>query len=188
MTNTKIILHGGFAKSEHPLQKNDEFFSEMLKDTPHEVNMLLVYFAEREDMVQLRIDQDKEQLTKNNIELKKLNFRVASEDSFENDCEWANVIYLHGGRTVRLMETLKKYPRVKQIFSGKTISGDSAGANVICQFFYSKNSKVIGEGLGILPLKVVVHYEEGAPDPLSEIEPQLETLFLREYETKVFYL
>ena len=184
---TKLILHGGFNKANGPIQKDNEFFQEMLKDTPDEVKILLVYFAEKEEKVPLRIEQDKEQFN-NNKGSKRLNFRVAAEETFEEDSKWADVIYLHGGRTVRLMDVLRKYPNVKEILSNKVIAGDSAGANAMGQLFYSKNSKEIGEGLGILPFKILVHYEDGAPNPLVDVESHLETLILHEYETKVVYL
>jgi hypothetical protein len=184
---TKIILHGGFNKNQGPVHQNDEFFGEILKDVPEEVNLLLVYFAEREDMIPVRIEQDKEQFIKNKGD-KTINFRVTSEETFEADCAWADAIYLHGGKTTRLMETLKKIPQAKQFLSNKTVGGDSAGANVLAKYFWSKNSKVVGEGLGFLPLKIIVHYEDGAENPLADVAPELETLFLHEYETKVIYL
>jgi peptidase E len=112
---------------------------------------------------------------------------VASEGTFVNDCLLADVIYLHGGNTVKIMEVLKRYQNLEQVFSDRIIAGDSAGVNVLGQLFYSKNSKEIGEGLKILPFKILVHYVDGAPNPLAQIEPDLETFFLHEYETKVFY-
>ncbi len=184
---TKYILHGGFNKIRGPVHQNDEFFNEILKDTPNEVKLLLVYFAEREEMIEARIEQDKGEFTKNSGS-KRIDFRVTSEETFEADCTWADAIYLHGGKTTKLMEALKKFPDMKKLLSNRTIAGDSAGANVLAEFFYSKNSKEIGEGFGILPIKIVVHYQDGVLNPLSEVEPELETLFLHEYETKVFYL
>ena len=182
-TKTKFILHGGFSQGKK--QQNDLFFQEMLKDTPDSVNVLLVYFAEAEEKVQLRIEQDKEEFNKNKGS-KNLHFRVASGVTFEKDCAWAHVVYLHGGRTVKIMESLSKYPNINQILSGRTVAGDSAGANALGKLFYSKNSKVIGNGLAILPLKIVAHYEDGVPNPLASIEPELEALLLHEYEMKIY--
>lgn len=183
---TKFILHGGFSIEKFPAQEDDLFFQEILKDTQDNVKILLVYFAEREDMVSLRIEQDKESFNKNK-ELKNLEFKIASLGNFIEECKWADVIYLHGGRTIRLMEKLEKYENIQQVFSDKTIAGDSAGVNVLAQSSYSKNSKEIKEGLKILPFKVVVHYIDGDANPLEEVETDIETIFLREYETKVFY-
>ncbi len=183
---TTFVLHGGFDR-EKPVQEDDEFFKEILTDAPEDAGLLLVYFAERDEKVPARIEQDKVQINKIKGS-KNVHFKVASEETFLQDCAWADVIYLHGGRTVRLMEVLKQYPDVEKVFSGKIIAGDSAGVNVLGQVFYSKNSKEIGDGLGILPFKVVVHYVDGMPNPLADIRPDVETLFLREYETVVKYL
>lgn len=183
---TEYILHGGFNKARGPVHQNDEFFGEIFKDTPNKVKLLLVYFAERDEMVEARTMQDKDQFIKNSGG-KKIDFRVASEETFEVDCAWADAIYLHGGRTVKLMEALRKFSNIRQLLSGRIIAGDSAGVNVLGKYFYSKNSKEIGEGFGILPFKIVVHHEEGAENPLAEIAPELETLFIHEYETKLFY-
>jgi len=183
---TKYILHGGFSVEKFPAQEDNPFFEEILKDVPEEAKILLVYFAEREEMIGLRIEQDKESFNKNKG-LKNLEFKVATKENFLEDCKWANVIYLHGGRTIKLMEQLNKYENIEQIFLNKAIAADSAGVNVLAQFSYGKNSKEIKKGLRILPFKVVVHYVEGNQNPLTDTEPNLETIFLREYETKVFY-
>lgn len=181
---TKYILHGGFNKERGPVQENDEFFQEMLRDAPDSVKLLLVYFAEREEMVDLRIEQDKEQFSKNKG-TKELEFKVATEESFLKDCQWADVIYLHGGRTVRLMAVLEKFQNLEQAFAGKVIAGDSAGANALGLLFFSKSSGEIGKGLGILPYKIVVHYADGAPNPLDDKLPGVETIVLHEYEIKI---
>lgn len=184
---TKFILHGGFSKENYPLQEDDIFFQEMIKDIPDSGKLLLVYFAEGEEKVEMRIGQDRESLAKN-CGNRKLDIRIALEESFAEDVAWADVIYLHGGDSLRLKEALIKHEGLSKMFSGKTIAGDSAGVNVLARFFYARKAERIEEGLGILPLKTVVHYQDGAPNPLADIEPETETLLLREYETKVLYL
>jgi len=181
---TKYILHGGFNKEEGYIK--DEFFQEMLKDALEDVKVLLVYFAESEEMRPIRMKQGIDQFEKNkgsrNTEIK-----IASTSTFIEDCKWADIIFFSGGRTVRLMEALKKYTSLNEVLKNKTIGGDSAGANFLAQYFYSKGSQEVGEGLGILPFKILVHYIDKMSNPLAEIEPNLETVFLREYETKVLY-
>ena len=179
---TTFIFHGGFASGIK--QQNDAFFQEMLKGTPEDVKILLVYFAEADDKVSLRTKQDTEEFDTNRGS-KKLQIKVATADTFQEDCAWADVIYLHGGKTIKLMESLCRYSDIRGLFSGKIISGDSAGAHALGRLFYSRNSKTIGKGLGILPFKIMAHYQDGMEDPFSNIEPGLETLLLREYEVKV---
>ncbi len=117
-----------------------------------------------------------------------MHYKIAGEKTFIQDCAWADLIYLHGGRTSKLLGVLKNYQNLGQAFEGKIIAGDSAGVNILGVLFYSKTSKEIGEGLRILPYKIVVHYVDDTPNPLANVEQYLETLFLREYETVVKYL
>jgi hypothetical protein len=181
---TKFVLHGGFNKEIGFIK--DGFFQEMLKDVPQDTKVLLVYFAESEEMKPIRTEQGINQFEKNR-DLRNIEIKITSPDTFIEDCKWADVIFFSGGRTMRLMEVLKKYKGLDEIFKGKTIGGDSAGANFLGLYFYSKGSQEVGKGLGILPVKIFVHYKDDIPNPLAEIEPDLETVFLREYEIKVFH-
>ena len=181
---TKFVLHGGFNKDKGYIK--DEFFQNALQDAPADVKICLVFFAELKEYLQLRIEQCKGQFN-NNKGLKNLEFKMASEENFLEGCAWADIIFLSGGRTVNLIESLKKFQNLRQVFKGKVIAGDSAGVNALGRFFYSIKTKEISEGLGILPFKIIVHYADDIGNPLSEIEQNLETLFLHEYETKILY-
>lgn len=181
---TKFVLHGGFAKGIK--QQNNAFFQEILKDTPEEAKILLVYFAEEEEKIPLRIKQDTEEFETNRGS-KKIKLRVASEKTFKTDCAWADAIYLHGGKTQRIKERLSLYSDIRDIFSGKTIAGDSAGVNVLSKLCFTKNTNTLVQGLGVLPLKTMCHYTENETRSFGDIEPKAETLLLRDYEIKVIY-
>lgn len=180
---TKYILHGGFDKNISYIK--DEFFQQTLKDTRDTVKIFLVFFAELDEYLELRIKQCKDQFN-NNKGSKTLEFKMASEENFLEGCAWADVIFLSGGRTAKIIEKLKNFQNVEQVFSGKIVAGDSAGANVLSQLCYSKKSKETTKGLGIIPFKIIVHYTEDMGNPLAEFEPNLETLFLHEYEIKEY--
>jgi peptidase E len=177
---TKYILHGGFDKNISYIK--DEFFQHALRDTPENVKIFLVFFAEFDEYLELRIKQCKDQF-ENNKGPKNLEFRIATEENFLDGCAWANVIFLSGGRTIKLIEKLKKFGNLKQVFDDKIVVGDSAGANVLGHSFYSRKTKEINDGLGIIPFKIIVHYTKDIGNPLADIEPNFETLFLHEYET-----
>ena len=180
---TKFVLHGGFDKNIKYIE--DEFFQQSFKDAPQNVKIFLVFFAESEEYLQLRIEQCKGQFN-NNKGSKNLEFKMATEENFLEGCAWADVIFLSGGRTANLLESLKKFQNLNKIFEGKIIAGDSAGVNALGHSFYNRKTKEIKEGLGILPFKIIVHYSDDMGNPLSEIEPNLGMMFLKEYETKVF--
>lgn len=178
---TKIILHGGFKPGES--QEDDAFFGEILKTAPQNAKVLLVYFAKEEDRIQKNYKEDVEQFTKNQGD-KHVALEIARKDDFIQQVLGSDVIYLHGGRTEKLLNALKEFPDFAKSVQGKIIAGDSAGANVLGAVFYS-GSMGIGEGLGILPVKMICHYTEENKDKLLTIKPELETIFLKEYETKV---
>ncbi len=180
---TKYILHGGFDKNISYIK--DEFFKQTLKDTRDNVKIFLVFFAEFDEYLDLRIKQCKDQF-ENNKGSKSLEFKMATEENFLDGCAWADIIFLSGGKTTKILEKLEKFKNLKQIFDNKIVAGDSAGANVLSQLFYSRKSKEITKGLGVIPFKIIVHYTEDMGNPLAEIEPNFETLFLHEYETKEY--
>jgi len=180
---TKYILHGGFDKNISYIK--DEFFQETLKDTRDNVKIFLVFFAEFDEYLELRIKQCKDQF-ENNKGSKNLEFKMATEENFLEGCAWADVIFLSGGKTTKIIDKLKKFENLERVFDNKIVAGDSAGANVLSQVFYSRKSKEITKGLGIIPFKIIVHYTEDMGNPLEEIEPNFETLFLHEYETKEY--
>lgn len=180
---TRYILHGGFDKNISYIK--DEFFKQTLKYTGNNVKILLVFFAEFDEYLELRIKQCKDQF-ENNKGSKNLEFKMATEENFLEGCTWADVIFISGGKTTKIIEKLKKFENLKQIFDNKIVAGDSAGANVLSQLFYSRKSKEITRGLGVIPFKCIVHYTEDMGNPLAEIEPNFETMFLHEYETKEY--
>jgi peptidase E len=179
---TKFILHGGF--TPHQKQEDDQFFKEILKDTPETAKILLVYFAKEDDRIPKNKEEDIEQFNKNKDQ-KTLSFDVANEELFLKQVEWADIVYLHGGDTIKLLGTLKKFPDLKKAFRGKVIAGDSAGANALSSVCYSNKADQVRHGLGILPIRIICHYSEQYKDKFGDNNSSLETLFLREYEFKV---
>lgn len=181
---TKYVLHGGFIPAQK--QENDAFFTETLKETPKRTKILLVYFAKEPDRVALNRAEDVEQFSKNSG-TRELSFEVANNRSFPEQIEKADIIYLHGGHTGKLLNELRKFKNLEELFMGKIIAGDSAGANVLCAAFYSLRIGA-GEGLSIIPIKIICHFSEENKDKMRQIKPNLETLFLRELQFKVFVL
>jgi peptidase E len=179
---TKFIIHGGFAPGKQ--QENDAFFQEILNTAPQEAKVLLVYFAKEEDRIDKNKKEDIEHFNKNKGD-KTIIFEVASGSMFTEQVQKADIIYFHGGHTVKLLEALKNFPNLKGLLGGKIVAGDSAGTNVLCSVFYSLK-RGVGEGFGIIPIKVICHYKEENKDKLREIRPDLETIILPEYQFIVY--
>jgi len=180
---TKFILHGGFERGAP--QENDAFFREILKTAPDNAKVLLVYFSGKNvEGVAKDVTGDMDQFNKNKGN-KSLSFEVAEKDSFPEQIKKTDVIYFHGGHSGKVLENVKQYPNLKELFEGKIVAGDSAGANVFTCAFYSEKAGAL-EGLGIIPIKLLSHYQEENKDKINHLRPDLETIHLKEYEFKVF--
>ncbi len=111
---------------------------------------------------------------------------TADPDKFEDQVKHADAIYFHGGTTSKLLEALKRFPNLASLLAGKTIAGESAGANVMGRYSYSKSADGVLEGLGLLPIKVIPHYSNDYAVKLDGVGEDLELVALKEYEFKVY--
>jgi peptidase E len=182
---TKFILHGGF----NPGQTNEDstaFYKEILKDAPEGASILLVPFAKDADRIPSATQKVTAELNSNKWQ-KNIKIEVADEGDFIQQLKSANVVYFHGGASIKLLEALKRYRGLKESLEGKIIAGESAGANVWSKFFYSPKADTVSEGLGILPIKIIPHYKKEYEGKLDKVGPDLELLLLPEYEYKVFH-
>lgn len=180
---TKFILHGGFMKGVR--QEDDNFFREILKTAPENTKILLVYFAEPPEKVDQRREEDLDSFNRNRGS-KVVSFDIATEKDFLKQIESSDIIYLHGGGSARIMEILKQYSGIEELFKGKIVAGDSAGANVLTRAFYSTTGGGLMYGLGIIPIKLICHYTPDKEGRLDGISDDLETLKLKEFEIRTY--
>lgn len=176
---------GGFNKNKTN-EDNHSFYSEILKDAKDGTKILLVPFAKDED----RIIPSTEKVSKEfkNISAgKNLQITVATYDNFINQLIDADIIYFHGGTSTKLLESLKPYGDISSYLEGKVVAGESAGANILCTYFYSPQADKVLEGFKILPIRLIPHYTEEKKNELNGYGDDLETLLLPEYEFKVIY-
>ena len=83
---------------------------------------------------------------------------------------------------------LKKYRNLKELFEGKIIAGESAGAYVLSSCFYSKSEGGIFKGLGFVPVKTICLYSGENREKLNDCPKNLEVLLLPDYAYKLFYI
>lgn len=180
---TKYVLHGGNAQDID--SRNDEFFKEILKDAPANPRILLVHFAGKPERKDINWERDTKQFERVKGD-RNLTFESADEQSFLDQILTADVIYFGGGTTQRLLDTIKKFAGLKELFNGKIVAGESAGANALSAFSYSKSGGGIFQGLGIIPVKTIPHYKGEHKEDLDAILGDLEILLLPEYKYRVF--
>ncbi len=181
---SKFVLHGGFTAGKTD-EDNHAFYAEILRDLPDRATILLCAFAKDPDRITAAINKVKSEFEKADSG-RKLSFVTADPDQFEDQVKDADAIYFHGGTTSKLLEALKRFPNLPSLLAGKTIAGESAGANVIGKYSYSKSADGVLEGLGLLPIKVIPHYSNVFAGKLDDVGKDLELVALKEYEFKVY--
>lgn len=152
---TKYILLGGYPHKA--LDGGRAFYEELVEGFTEPVKILICAFARPQNVWQKTLDED--QVTfEQKLPNKRFVLKLASQNEFLEQVAWADAIYFRGGITEDLLEELIKQPGWTSIVRGKTIAGTSAGANVLGEYYAALDSPEVKKGLGILPIKVIVHY------------------------------
>jgi len=190
---TRYILSGGY-----PWKAPDggkAFFEELARGYEEPVKILECLFARPED-AWTKAYVEEQELVARLLPDKNIEFQLARRDAFIEQIRWANTIYLRGGDTAALLAALAQYPGWEKELGGKTLAGGSAGAMVIAKYSYSIDELALEDGLGLLPIKVQVHYRsdynaphvdwDNADEALASYKEKLPVWNLGEGEFKVF--
>ncbi len=190
---TKFILVGGYVRKAADGGK--AFCEELVRGFDVPVKILDCFFAEPEELWARKFAIDKEffstQLPEKDLEL-----RMASVEVFAAQVQWADAIFLRGGLNDRLFPALRVDLAWTKHLGGKTLAGTSAGADALAKYTWGLDSLQLEEGLGLVPVKVLVHYlsDYNAPNidwnkaeaELRAFKEDLPLVALREGEFKVF--
>ena len=153
---TKYILVGGYPHKAPDWGRS--FCEELVKGFGEPVNILECLFSRPKESWNKAFSQDEEFFSKN-LPMRKLNMELATPTRFIEQLRLTNAIYFRGGNPLLLINTLKGIPGWQKELGGKTVAGSSAGADIIAKYYYHLDELQLRDGLGILPLKVLVHYE-----------------------------
>jgi peptidase E len=177
---TKIILHGG--NSSRPTDNNEKFFKEIISSVDKDnIIILCIYFARPARRWEESYAEDQSIFFARAIEMgKDVTTKLATYDLDElrEDMHSADVIFINGGIKGHLKSTLEELGNFRELASGKVLVGISAGANILCKYYYSSVSEGIKEGMGILQLKILTHYND------EEIDKEI-ILLLENYRESV---
>jgi len=191
---TKYILVGGYLHKAADGGK--AFLEELVKgfgqDRP--VRILNCLFARPQDIWEIKLEENKKLFSQyiNNFEL-----ILADPEKFVEQVKASDVIFLQGGYTEQLMKILSESGDWIKEVAGKTVTGTSAGAEVIAKYYYVCSTSRIGEGFGLLPIKFISHWHSGLDEyigfnwdkglqELKDYQEDLPIYALREGEFKVF--
>lgn len=189
---TKFIIHGGYTRYANDL--NHSFLHEVVKDMPGNGTLLIVLFATDDEKVDEYFRNFTDKFA-DNADGKKLNYTKATKEDFLNQVTAADAIYIQGGDTEKLKQVLQEYPEFAERIKGKTVAGSSAGAYVLSRYYYTNSQNKVLEGLGVLPIRTVCHYQSEIHsvsdniDPVSclnEFDNDMELVLLKDFEWKMF--
>lgn len=153
--------------------------------------MLVVLFARAEDTHTEAFQDETEKINRGTN--KHLNIINAVKDKFIEQIKQADAIVIRGGDSLKLLNLLKRHPQFKEAIKSKTVAGSSAGAYVLSKYYYSADYNKIFEGLGILPIRLICHYDskefdvkQSAREQLDKYPKSLDLVILKDHEWKVF--
>ena len=162
----RYILHGGATRIEN--DANKQFFAQMASDIPAGGTWLGIYFARPDlDGENTTFERDIPHFKIRVPERTDIKFILATEANWHQEILKADCVYLAGGNTQKLQQTLMTVPNARELFMlDKTYSGSSAGMYVLGRDSLDSVDEtgelVRLESLNILPYGMVAHY--GAPE------------------------
>lgn len=209
---TKFILSGGFANKAKDGGRS--FCEAVLSGARREMKILECLFALSDETWDGALEKDKQFFGKA-IPEAEIEFIMASADKFLEQLSSADAVYFRGGDTKRLKERLEAIEGWQSKLEDKIVIGSSAGAYILAKHYLDLSSEQpsLGEGFGLLPIKIAAHYEsdffskpvqktrsiESGPEVviekidwrnvdkiMAETEPELEYVPLREGEFRIF--
>jgi len=186
---TKFIIAGGVITKKNG---GKEFFEEFEKGFDEPIKILDVLFSRPEKTWEKVFEEDKK-FYKEKLN-KKFVLELAEPEDFAKQVEKSDIIFFRGGNTKRLLEVLKKDLSWIKFLDGKTLAGTSAGADAISRYYYDIEKMVVKEGLGLIPIKVIVHFNsENYPnvdwnDSVKQLENQGENLQVHKLEEGDFII
>jgi peptidase E len=147
-----LILAGG----QMDVKGGRAWVEALLQDCKSSAKVAFCLFA--------REESDWDQVVSGHIDLitrytdKRVNFKVFEAINFAEVSAWANVVVIVGGDPWRLKNTLEQYGNLMELWDGKTISGSSAGADIMVRRYMYLQDKVVQAGFGWVPVNVIPHW------------------------------
>ena len=181
---TKFILHGG--ETSRDSVNNVNFFKEMLVGFSGEVKVICAYFSRPKEQWEGLLESDKKRFEAV-LGGRKLKLEIANDNLgiFEEQVKEADVLYFRGGSNELLEERLKGIKNLKELLKDRVVAGSSAGASLLSRYYFTRSKNRIEEGLGIIQIKVFVHYLESYENNLEKLrkyKEELETITIPETE------
>ena len=191
---TKYILAGGhITKAE---DGGESFAKELIKGLVQPIRVLICMFAREKENWEDSFKEAKSFFL-NYVPGSQINFELAEEERFLNQLEQSDVLYIKGGVTKKLLESLEKQKGWENKLENMTVAGTSAGAYALATYHIPlRGDNSLAKGFGLVPIKTVAHYRSDYNAPNIDWDSidtiinnnyiDLESVALKEGEFKVF--
>lgn len=181
---TRFLLHGGRLNLKDP--RNDSYFQALTQDLEDNDKVLFIGFARRNETDRNEVYERERGLILAQTD-KKIEVVNATYENLIDQVRSAKAIEITGGLSPELVADLQKYPDFIASLTGKVVGGSSAGACLFSKYYWYGKENTVHEGLGLLQIRLVVHYgsseykaAEGDFEQLISIGNDLELVKIKE--------
>lgn len=150
---------------------NQSFFEEFVKDLEDGDKVLFVGFARRDLEERQRVyERDKDFILSHTD--KNIIIENAELDTLIEQAKEAKAVFVTGGDAAGLQSDVASKLEFINAIKGKVYAGYSAGAMITATYMHDCSTNKVKEGLGWLPIRLMVHY--GNPEFNSTSESKVE--------------
>lgn len=166
---TKYVVQSGGIRNQPELKK--QFHQELIKGLGNNPKFLLCNFAQGREYWEAKFPGYADSIREDMPEGLIPSFVLAMPDTFAEQCKEADVIYFHGGDDHLVQYWMRQF-NLPELFNGKVVATNSASSNMLATCYWTCDWRKCGDGLGVLPIKFIPHYESafGADDPRGPID------------------
>ena len=177
---TKYIVQSGGIRNHPELKKR--FHQEVINGLGKAPKFLLCNFAQGREYWEAKFPGYSNTIAEDIPKDVKPAFELAMPDTFIQQCKDAGVLYFHGGDDHLIQYWMRQYDLPK-LFKDKVVATNSASSNMLSTHYWTCDWRQCGDGLGVLPIKFIPHYQSGFgdDDPRGPINWQKAYDELREY-------
>jgi peptidase E len=178
---TKYILIGGYQIKANEANLGKAIF----EDRPGKVNFLICLFARNKTVFDWNeLFEENKDFFSGLSQGTNIEFKLASEKDFLSQLKKSDVVYFAGGDSTPLYSALARIGNdwTKNLDS-KTVIGSSASTDMLTTYCFDVQQDQIDMGLGLVPVKTIVHFGAKGYTPKVGWHKAKETL--REYGDKL---
>ncbi len=177
---TKYVLNSGGIKNNLDLKR--KFHQEIVRGMGNSPKFLLCNFAQGREYWEPKFAGYSNAIIEDMPGGVKPTFELAVPDRFIQQCEDADVIYIHGGDCDLLFYWMRKFDYLS-MFKDKVVATNSASSCMLARSYYTCDWRACQNGFGVLPLKFIPHYDSdfGDDDPPGPIDWQTAKKELEDY-------